>query len=111
MGKKTNELIPRESIKLYTKTLNKRTPIDKVIVFGSFARGDTRRDSDLDLIVLSKAFKKIGFLKRLEYLSKNWKDYDLPVDIIGYTPEEFFEGAKESAVLKEAARDGIVVYP
>lgn len=111
MGKKTDKLILRESIKSYTKILNQKTPIDKVIVFGSFARGDTRRDSDLDLIVLSKAFKKIGFLKRLEYLSKKWTDYDLPVDIIGYTPKEFSEISKESAVIKEAARDGIVVYP
>lgn len=111
MDKKQIKIIPRKTINQYIERINQKTPVDKAIVFGSYARGDTRRDSDLDLIVLSKAFKRMNFLRRLEYLSRNWEDYDLASDIFGYTPEEFAEMSKHSVVLKEAARDGVVVWP
>ncbi len=38
--------------------------IKKIILFGSVARGDVRRDSDLDLIIVQETNKK--FLSRLE---------------------------------------------
>lgn len=100
-------------IESYSRDLEKKIPINKVILFGSIARGRYHRDSDLDLIVLSNKFKTMSFMKRLEFLSKarGRKHLDMAMDILGYTPEEFKEISKESVVLKEAARDGIVVYP
>lgn len=111
MAKITNK--HKKIIKEYSRDLEKIIPINKVILFGSIARGKYNQDSDLDLIVLSDAFGKISFMKRLELLSRarGRKHVKMAMDILGYTPEEFKEMPKESVVLKEAARDGIVVYP
>ena len=56
---------------------------------------------------------EMSFIRRLEYLSilRGRKYLEVLMDITGYTPEEFSQASKESVVLKEAAKEGIVVYP
>jgi predicted nucleotidyltransferase len=44
--------------------------VEKVILFGSVAKGKIHQDSDIDLIILSSDFGKIDFLKRLILLSR-----------------------------------------
>ena len=44
--------------------VKKDFPIDKMIFFGSRATGKSHRDSDIDLIIVSKKFKKLDFIKR-----------------------------------------------
>lgn len=109
MAKK--QIRPEEVIRSYTKDLKNKIKIEKVILFGSAALGKMTKDSDIDLIILSKDFKKIDFLKRLELLSnaREKKAEIVPMDILGYTPEEFEELSKESIVLGEAKRYGRVV--
>jgi hypothetical protein len=67
----------------------------------------------LDLIILSDDFKKIDFLKRLEILShaRCGMSRQVPMDIIGYTPEEFEILSKESPILKEVKKRGRVIWP
>jgi predicted nucleotidyltransferase len=82
-----------------------------VILFGSAARGEMHRDSDIDLIIISPDFKKMGFIERLILLSKlrEGMKKSAPMDIFGYTPEEFERLSKESIVLKEAKREGKII--
>ena len=58
-------------------------PVEKIILFGSAARGDTDEYSDLDLIVIKSTDKP--FVQRLAEVPL------LPVhaDVFVYTPEEF----------------------
>jgi len=64
-------------------------PIEKIILFGSYARGDTDEYSDLDLILIKKTQQR--FIERLVSVPL------LPVhaDVFVYTPEEF-ERMKEN---------------
>jgi predicted nucleotidyltransferase len=78
--------------------------IKKIILFGSVARGDVRRDSDLDLIIVQETDKK--FLSRLEPF---YRDARIAMDILVYTPDEF-AAMTEGIFLKNALRDGVVVY-
>ncbi len=59
-------------------------PVEKIILFGSQARGDADEYSDLDLIIIKKDVPQ-NFVKRLGEAPL------LPVhaDIFIYTPEEF----------------------
>ncbi len=69
--------------------LEQYSPIEKIILFGSQARGNSDEYSDLDLILVKKTSE--GFLERLAAVPL------LPVhaDVFVYTPEEF-ERMKEN---------------
>jgi len=98
-------------IKDYIKTLRPYIKVEKVILFGSHARGEAHRDSDIDLIIISPDFKKMDFMKRLIWLSKMRRErfINRPMDIFGYTKEEFEKLSKESIVLSEAKKEGIII--
>ena len=53
----------------------------------------------------------MGFIERLILLSKlrEGMKKSAPMDIFGYTPEEFERLSKESIVLKEAKREGQII--
>lgn len=43
----------RQAIEAAAKMLNERFPVEKVILFGSKARGDDEEDSDIDLLLIT----------------------------------------------------------
>jgi predicted nucleotidyltransferase len=98
-------------VKDYLRNLEGKINVKKVILFGSAARGKMHRDSDIDLIILSPDFKKMEFMERLILLSRlrGGMKKSAPMDIFGYTPEEFKKLSKESIILKEAKKEGKVI--
>jgi len=102
---------PKRIIKKYIKKIEPFLKIEKVILFGSWARGEGGADSDIDFIILSPDFKKMKFMERLIWLSKmRGEEFMSPgMDIFGYTPEEFKKLSRESVVLAEAKKEGIIV--
>ena len=83
--------------------------IDKLILYGSQARGKPGPDSDIDLAVISRSFNKKGLLKRQELLGEAIFGLKEPVELIGYSYKEYEKNPKFtflSAILSE----GQVVY-
>jgi predicted nucleotidyltransferase len=81
----------------------------KIILFGSYARGDADQNSDIDLLVIFSelANKRARTIEILGCLS------DLPVakDVVITTPKEIAEyGHLVGTVLRPALRDGRVIY-
>lgn len=113
MVRKTNRKV-KEIITEYVKNVPKDIQVSRVILFGSYARGAPHKDSDFDLIVLSPNFKRMAFMKRLELLSHvqgaSSMTRAVPMDIIGYTPEEFATIDKESVIMRQAKKEGKVIY-
>lgn len=68
--------------------MQQRFKPEKVVLFGSRARGDHLKHSDYDIIVVSPCFEGYNFLDRLAMLYELW-DGDLHLDVLAYTPEEF----------------------
>jgi predicted nucleotidyltransferase len=103
---------PQEIIEEYALELKKRIEISQIILFGSAARGKMTKDSDVDLIVLSNSFRNMDFIKRLQLLShaRMGKARRVAMDILGYTPQEAKELSRDSSLLKEALRDGKLVW-
>lgn len=110
MAKKIN---PKIVVKEYLKNISGDIKVDGVFLFGSYATGKARENSDLDLIILSPDFKDISFIKRLEMLSRFRKSKITrltPMDIFGYTLEEFKNLGKESLAMKQAKKEGRMIY-
>lgn len=99
----------QEKIQEMTRRIVERFDPEKIILFGSHARGSAGPDSDVDLLVVmhvrgSKREKGVEIGMALH-------DIRIPKDIIVTTPEEF-EWRKEvvGTIERPAAREGEVLY-
>lgn len=106
MAQTTKIQFPQNIVKHYINILNKKIKVDKVLLFGSFAWGNPTKHSDIDLVIVSPDFKKIR--NRLQWLSRmrDEKTYQIAMDVIGYTPEEFKDIENHSAIMAIAKRKG-----
>ena len=80
----------------------------KVVLFGSFARGDYHGLSDLDLIVIKETSKKFSdrILDVLELCDSN-----IPVEPLVYTPAEIEQLLAEgNSFISQALKEGRVLY-
>jgi predicted nucleotidyltransferase len=80
----------------------------KVILFGSKARGEDWKRSDYDFIIVSEKFRGMHWLERISRVARLW---DLPVDIdvLPYTLEEFEDKSVNSSTVRSALREGKVL--
>ncbi|MCX6257940.1 MAG: nucleotidyltransferase domain-containing protein [Bacteroidia bacterium] len=60
---------------------------DKIILFGSYAKGDYNDDSDLDIIVVQQT--DLPRHKRALEIYKLFRGLLIPMDFKVYTPDEF----------------------
>ena len=95
-----------EDIKRFREESFREFRIEKIIVFGSFVSGRMKKDSDIDMILVSKLFRGRKFFKRGVGLHKYWK-LDYPVDFLCYTPEEFDKGSKRVSIVSQAIKEGM----
>lgn len=102
-AKKNNEEIIRK-----IENFKQRIGVDKIIIFGSFARGEFGKDSDIDLILVDEGFEGKEFHKRTKGFWLKW-DLGIPVDFICYTPEEFNKLKKRVSIVSEALKEGIAI--
>ena len=83
--------------------------VEKVILFGSYARGDFAAGSDLDLIVVSDDWGRLSYTERLSLLYRLW-GRDVDANFVPLTRRELEEGLRRSVVLRDASRYWMVVY-
>ena len=95
-----------EQLNEFVIKLNKDFSIKEIILFGSRAKGKQRKDSDIDLMIISDDFKNMNFFERGAKMYDYW-NIDLPVDFICYTEKEFNNLKKRITIAKEALEHGI----
>ena len=98
--------IEYKALKEFVQRLKKRFDVEKVILFGSRAKGEALKDSDYDFIVVSKDFKGVFFTDRVSMLYDLW-ELKTPLEALCYTPQEFEKKAKEISIVREALKHGI----
>jgi len=81
---------------------------EKIILFGSFAYGKPKENSDVDLLIIKKTEKRFGarLFEAVRFIKSK-----MGTDILVYTPEEWERGLKKNHYfLKEIANKGRLVY-
>ncbi len=99
----------REIVKEYTKTLKHLgINVERVVLYGSFAKGNQREDSDIDVVIVSRDFQNMDLRERLEVLGIAAARIMKPIEAKGYTPEEV-KMPREASFLKEILEVGISI--
>lgn len=80
----------------------------KIILFGSYANGKPREDSDMDLVVISEDFRNLNLRERLEILGLAAGRVFEPIEALGYTSEEV-ENVSPVSILNEVLTSGITM--
>lgn len=101
-------------IKKLVKTLaaeleRNRIKVSKIILYGSYAKGNPRDYSDIDIAIISPSFKGKRLLTIQEQLSKALSKYLAIVEPIGYSHDDFRIAAPET-LLGEIKKSGKVLY-
>lgn len=79
---------------------------EKIILYGSYATGQNRQDSDIDLVVISEDFCGKGYWERIDILSAAVYEVLKPIEAVAMTPEEWRSG---NSFIEDYARNGQVV--
>lgn len=80
----------RRILKIYSKNLEERgIQAQKILLFGSYAKGSQKAHSDLDLLVISEDFKGMDLWERLSLLGRARIGIEKPMEILGLTEEEY----------------------
>ena len=82
--------------------------IKKVILFGSRATETARKDSDIDLMIVSDDFGKMNFFERVSAMYDYWSS-DFPVDFLCYTSNEFIALKSRISIVREALANGRII--
>ena len=81
---------------------------EKVIAYGSYARGTTHEWSDLDIAIVKKTNRK--FLDRLQDVMMLTQS-KIATEFVVYTPEEFQEMARNNYFIREEIlKNGTLLY-
>lgn len=98
-----------EEIQSITKQLIEKYDPERIILFGSAARGDTGPDSDADFLIIKKHTPYYGS-DRIRELSPII-ERNIPVDFFIYRPEEFEKRLEMGdPFLKAILKEGRVLY-
>ncbi|HPV99382.1 MAG: Nucleotidyltransferase domain protein [Spirochaetes bacterium ADurb.BinA120] len=87
------------------------TPAHRIILFGSYAQGEQREDSDLDICVITDDIRrKVDILRELNRTVGY--ESSIPIDIVVYSTREFYERADSSTSLESKInKTGIDIHP
>ncbi|MEK6874728.1 MAG: nucleotidyltransferase domain-containing protein [Nanoarchaeota archaeon] len=109
MGIKNTQL--EKKLKKFKIAIQKKYEIKQMILFGSQARGDTRTDSDVDLILVSPIFSN----KNNQDESRLYQEWHIrhklriPVDFLCYSQKEFDKLKNRISIVSQAIKEGIEI--
>ncbi|MFA5771178.1 MAG: nucleotidyltransferase domain-containing protein [Thermoplasmata archaeon] len=102
-------MIPKSTIKKAVDLLKKAAKPAKIILFGSYARGDISENSDLDFLVVEKELK--GRRMEMVRLRRILSPLRIPADVIVVSDRVFNDWADTPGnILYEIALEGRVMY-
>jgi len=98
----------RAAVKEFVRALEPKVRVEQVILYGSYAKGNAREESDIDIAVLSEDFGRMSELEVIQTLAHQRIYCDSLLMPVGYTPARFND--PDNSFAREIARTGKVIY-
>lgn len=86
MDNKKNLILKK--VKRYLNELKKLIHIEKVYLYGSYAKGNYHKDSDIDIVIISNDFSGIRFYDYKRIVPFRRK-IDVRIEPMPFRPEDF----------------------
>lgn len=83
--------------------------VERVVLFGSYAKGYAREDSDIDFLIVSADFYGKNLRERLEILGLAAGRVFEPIEAMGYTEEEIEHIKTEDSFVGQILVGGVSV--
>jgi predicted nucleotidyltransferase len=82
-------MVAMNEIERFGKRIGEEFGAEKVILFGSYAQGTAKQDSDIDLLVVART--KLPPRERYSAVRRLVADFPAGFDIVVETPEEYLQ--------------------
>jgi predicted nucleotidyltransferase len=103
------EMIPETTIQEAVKLLQEAGNPSRIILFGSYGRGNPHADSDLDLLVIQPVVQNRR--RAMVHLRRVLSPLRIPADVLVVSEQAFQDWSDTPGnILYEAAREGRVLY-
>jgi len=100
--------IPSEIIELIKEFIElvkeDNIQIEKVILFGSYAKGNYHKDSDIDLAIVSSDFKENEYIENMSKLLLKATEIKVDIQTIPFSIEEY---ENPVGIMEEILKTGI----
>jgi predicted nucleotidyltransferase len=84
---------------------------EKIILFGSYARGDYKKNSDIDILILKKGLKNERDVTNNLYMEFFNKKISIPIDLIAIDYDKYYQLNNDIGyIYKTIDREGRVIY-
>ena len=102
-------MITQKLIRKYAKKIGRKFQVERVILFGSYARNDATEDSDVDLLVIMDHDKPRNVEQVITMRLQ--EDAPFPLDMLVKRPSEVDERlAVNDSFIKNILGEGKVLY-
>lgn len=92
--------------------ISSNVELNRIVLFGSYAKNVQTVDSDIDLIIVSKNFRNDSYFKRIDKVlnlnSTLVKTIKKPFDVLLYSDVEWNDSA--TLMIREAKKNGKTLY-
>lgn len=96
----------RSGVEKYLDRLRQEIPVEKAMLFGSYARGTFDSGSDIDLAIFSDYFRGMRRVDSIAFLLSRAADIDLDLEPLAFTYDEY---AERIGLVDEIIRTGIEI--
>jgi predicted nucleotidyltransferase len=90
----------------FARRLRHRHRVERLVLFGSRARGDALRESDVDLLIVSPDFRDMPFTARVTSVLDLWTGA-VDLEPVCLTPEEFGRKRRAIGLVRDALTEGM----
>lgn len=99
-----------DEIKKISDIITQTCNVEKIFLFGSYARGTESIDSDIDICILTdNNEKKLQIIRTVRKALYNY--ISKPVDLLVYKPDEFYERAASlKSIERQIIDEGVSLY-
>jgi predicted nucleotidyltransferase len=93
------------------RTLAETGIVTKIILFGSYAKGEETPNSDIDLCVLTPIKPQSNIKLIADFRRSVWSIRTMPLDLFAYNQDNFYFHAKRPTSFEhEIAETGVMLY-